>query len=119
MDATEESKPFRVETGLIVRIEREGGWGNFDIGQLQPAEIGEFFGTKERADLINWLVYFIGAVVGQCSIKGNITVNPETAAAIAAAAVQTMQHACVNPIKDGSMCCRIIENAIMQKAVLR
>jgi len=70
MDAKNESKP--ILTGVYVRIEREQGWENLDLAQLQPAELAEFFGTKEKHELINWLVFLTGSVVATSFIAEKI-----------------------------------------------
>jgi hypothetical protein len=65
METPTKHKRVILETGLFVRIQRGEEWQNLDIGALNPAELSEFFAQKERHELINWIVFFVGSLMGQ------------------------------------------------------
>jgi hypothetical protein len=58
-------KAVTLETGITVRVERNGRAENVDIGTLNPAELSDFFRTKEKHELLNWLVFLMGGLFGQ------------------------------------------------------
>jgi hypothetical protein len=45
-----------MQSGFYLRVQRDGKWQSLDIAEMTRLELEQFFQTREKEELIRWIV---------------------------------------------------------------
>jgi len=62
---TTDKKLVNIETGIYVRVERDGEWSAHDIVELTDKELNDFIATKEPNAGWQWFRTVLGILKGK------------------------------------------------------